>query len=130
MLDRTRAPTGYEYHPDVVWGDKVAQKAHRGTAHRHRMVDTGRDPSPAPSLALPATMIDRTVGLCLCWLCMPRPMTRQDQDWMFDVLAKHALAMPEVDRRIWVQDWTLRHGDFAGAVLKRHMDKFTAIEKG
>lgn len=115
-------------HPDVHWEEVDPQVLAKAGRSRPNEPDTGPDAQPEPSAAMPATIIDRTVGVCVCWLCRERPMPRYEGEWMFGVLAKYALSKPQPDRSIWVQDWTLRHGKFAGAVLARHMDRIISIE--
>lgn len=113
-------------HPDVMWFDEAMEITPRVLAKRRKLIeaedpDTGMGPVPNDSKALPGTRIDRSFGVCVCWLCRPREMPKAEAGWMFDVLAKDALRRTDIDLRIWLQDWTLRHGKFAGEVLKLHM---------
>lgn len=116
-------------HPDVYWEEVDPSILAKAGRLRPSEPDIGPDAHPEPSAAMPATTIDRTVGVCVCWLCRERPMPRHEDEWMFGILAKYALNKPQPDRSIWVQDWTLRHGKFAGAVLARHMDRITSAER-
>lgn len=116
----------YEPHPDVMWFDEAVEVTPRTVAKPRRLVDaedpeTGVEPQPKESKALPGTKIDRTFSVCFCWLCQDKEASKGERDWMFGMLAKDALRKPITEQGIWLQDWTRRHGKFAGEILKLHM---------
>lgn len=120
---REKSLTYFPSHPDVIWFDDAeapAKKARQTVKSGYLAIvepDTGNEPAPRNSKVLPGTRIDQTFGLCSCWLCHDRPVPTYERNWMFDTLAKYALGKPALEQRIWLQDWTLRHGKFAGEIL-------------
>lgn len=116
----------YEPHPDVMWFDETVEVTPRAVAKPRKLVvaedpETGVEPQPKESKALPGTKIDRTFGACVCWLCRDKEVSKSERDWMFGMLTKDALRKTPAEQSIWLQDWTRRHGKFAGEILKLHM---------
>ena len=126
MMESIAAKAYYEPHPDVMWFDDLVEVASSVPAKWRKLIDaedpeTGIEPKPRESKALPGTKIDRTFGACTCWLCRDQEVSKSERDWMFGMLAKDVLRKPGIEQGIWLQDWTLRHGKFAGEILKLHM---------
>ncbi len=124
MANQVLAHPIYDEHKDVVWDEVEVNKPRPDV---FAVQELARQREPVPSRSLHGAMVQRDFGVCLCWICSDTQVPPRENQWLLLTLAKYALNLPQPEQALWIADWTMRHGKFAGAVLNRHINWVNAM---
>lgn len=66
--------------------------------------------------------IDRTQGVCKCWMCRRAYPSAQERNWLTQCLARDLARKDDGEREVWLAKYELRHGPIITGQLREAVE--------